>query len=139
MSVTSDSTFTDPKELIADLLRQLAASNAERDEALGGEGGADRSAGTRDSAYEERAAHQAATIDVLHAMSASPGDPQPVFELIVDRARDLCDAYGLSLWEFDGTLIHMPAWNGISDDRWHGRRSQRCTRWRRHARSTSAE
>ena len=30
-------------------------------------------------------------------MSASPGDPQPVFDLIVERARDLCDAdHGLA-------------------------------------------
>ena len=46
----------------------------------------------RNSEYGERIEHQAATIDVLKAMSASPGDPQPVFDLIVERARDLCDA-----------------------------------------------
>ena len=39
----------------------------------------------RNSEYGERIEHQAATIDVLKAMSASPGDPQPVFDLIVDR------------------------------------------------------
>jgi GAF domain-containing protein len=39
-----------------------------------------------------------------------------VFELIVERARDLCDAYGASLWEYDGTLIHLRASNGVSDD-----------------------
>ena len=35
---------------------------------------------------DERTAYQAATIDVLKAMSASPGDPQPVFDLIANRA-----------------------------------------------------
>ena len=78
----------------------------ERDEALA----------QRDSDYGERIEHQSATIDVLKAMSASPGDAQPVFELIVERARDLCDAYGASVWEYDGTLIHLRASNGISDD-----------------------
>src|SRR4051794_28678566 len=117
MSVTPDSTFVDPKDhLIADLQRQLAKRAAERDEALQRDAALTARLAQRDGAYEERTAYQAATIDVLHAMSASPGDPQPVFELIVDRARDLCDAYGASLWEFDGTLIHMRAWNGISDD-----------------------
>jgi hypothetical protein len=33
MSAMPDSTFADPQELIADLQRQLAASNAERDKA----------------------------------------------------------------------------------------------------------
>ena len=49
-------------------------------------------------------------------MSASPGDPQPVFDLIVERARDLCDAYGATVYEFDGTLIHWRAATGVSDD-----------------------
>ena len=49
-------------------------------------------------------------------MSASPGDPQPVFDLIVTRARDLCDAYGVTVFEFDGTLIHWRAATGVSDD-----------------------
>src|SRR6516162_5467840 len=31
----------------------------------------------RDSEFGERIEHQSATIDVLKAMSASPGDPQP--------------------------------------------------------------
>jgi two-component system, NtrC family, sensor kinase len=43
---------------------------------------------------------------VLKAMSASPGDPQPVFDLIVRRARDLCSTTTASLFEFDGELVH---------------------------------
>jgi hypothetical protein len=35
----------------------------------------------RNSEFGERIEHQSATIDVLKAMSASPGDPQPVFDL----------------------------------------------------------
>jgi hypothetical protein len=45
----------------------------------------------RNSEFGERIEQQSATIDVLKAMSASRGDPQPVFDLIVRRARDLCN------------------------------------------------
>ena len=70
----------------------------------------------RNTEYSERIGHQAATIDVLKAMSASPGDPQPVFDLIAERARDLCGAYGVTVFEFDGHLIHWRAATGVSDD-----------------------
>ncbi len=70
----------------------------------------------READYAERIEYQAATIDVLKVMSASPGDPQPVFDLIVERARDLCGGCGVSVWDFDGTLIHLRAATGISDD-----------------------
>ena len=46
----------------------------------------------RNSEYGERIEQQSATIDVLKVMSASPGDTQPVFELIVERARAFCNA-----------------------------------------------
>ena len=70
----------------------------------------------RNTEYSERIDHQAATIDVLKAMSASPGDPRPVFDLIAVRARDVCGAYGVTVYEFDGTLIHRHAATGVSDD-----------------------
>ena len=58
----------------------------------------------RNSACSERIEQQYATIDVLKAMSVSPGDPQPVFDLIVRRARDPCEGYGVTVYEFDGQL-----------------------------------
>lgn len=54
----------DPDTAIAELQRANAALRQERDAALA----------QRSSEYDERLAHQAATIDVLKAMSASPGD-----------------------------------------------------------------
>src|SRR5215469_9661096 len=48
--------------------------------------------GVRDTEFGEKIDHQSATIDVLKAMSASPDDPQPVFEQIVRRSRELCEA-----------------------------------------------
>src|SRR5262249_40168525 len=43
----------------------------------------------RNPAFAERIDPQAATIDVLKQMSASPADAQPVFDLICDQARAL--------------------------------------------------
>ena len=70
----------------------------------------------RNSEFAERIEQQAATIDVLQAMSASLGDPRPVFDLIAVRARDICAAYGVTVYEFDGSLIHRHAETGVSDD-----------------------
>ena len=82
-----------PDDTTTDLHAVIAALRAERDAALsrrpaGGGTRARTRTSERNSEYGERIEHQAATIDVLKAMSASPGDPQPVFDLIVDRARD---------------------------------------------------
>ena len=46
---------------------------------------------------------------MLKVMSASPGDPQPVFDLIVRRATELCNGLGTALFEFDGGLVHYRA------------------------------
>jgi hypothetical protein len=56
----------------------------------------------RNTEYGERIEHQSATIDVLKAMSASPGDPQPVFDLIVHRAQELSGATSVGLFEYNG-------------------------------------
>ena len=77
MSATFDEAAVDPQQTIAELQRQLDECRAEL--------------AARNSEFGERIEHQSATIDVLKAMSASPGDPQPVFDLIVRRARNLCN------------------------------------------------
>src|SRR6266446_9841680 len=93
MSATFDAAAVDPHRTIAELQRQLDACRAEL--------------AARNSEYGERIEHQSATIDVLKAMSASPGDPQPVFDLITRRAPGLCNAATASLFEFDGELVHL--------------------------------
>src|SRR5882757_3324183 len=98
MSATFDEAAVDPQRTIAELQRQLDECRAEL--------------AARNSEYGERIEHQSATIDVLKAMSASPGDPQPVFDLIVRRARDLCNTPSATLFEFDGELVHRRSWVG---------------------------
>ena len=104
---------TTQDEMIAELQRANMVLQQERDTARVER---DTALAQRNTEYGERIEHQSATIEVLKAMSASPGDPQPVFDLIVDRARELCDAYGATVYEFDGTRIHWRAATGVSND-----------------------
>src|SRR6516162_10086189 len=93
MTAMLDAAAGDPQRTIAELQRQLDECRTKL--------------AARDSEFGERIEHQSATIDVLRAMSASPGDPQPVFDLIVRRARDLCNTSNAALFEFDGELVHQ--------------------------------
>ena len=106
MATTQEEIIAELRYANVELRQERDTARSERDAALT----------QRKNEYRERIEHQAATIDVLKVMSASPGDPQPVFELIAHRARDLCDAYGVTVFEFDGTLVHLRASTGISDD-----------------------
>ena len=108
MSAIPDSTLTDPQQIIidlrgklaevqranTDLQRQLAASNAERDEAL---------------------ARETATAEVLQVINASPGDLTPVFETILDKAHTLCGAERGTLFLFDGETFRAAVTHGYPD------------------------
>ena len=69
----------------------------------------------RNSEYGERIEQQAATIDVLKVMSASPGNAQPVFELIAERARAFCEADGVAVALLDGDRLHLRTHRGYAD------------------------
>ena len=111
MTAPPDDTTTDTSAIIA-------ALRTERDAALAREAGlaeelAARTAelATRNTEYGERIEQQTATVDILSAMSGSPGDPQPVFVLITRYASERCNSRAV-LWEFDGTLMHFRASHG---------------------------
>ena len=61
----------------------------------------------RNTEYGERIEQQSATIDVLRVMSASPGDAQPVVDLIVRHATELCNVPSVTLFEYAGELVHI--------------------------------
>ena len=94
MSATPDSTLADPQQIIADLKRQLAESNAERDEAQ---------------------AQQAATAEVLAVINSSPGDLAPVFDAMLERAMRLCGVAHGSLQAYDGECFRAVAVRGLPE------------------------
>src|SRR3954447_270964 len=90
---------------IAELTAEVSALRAERDAALA----------LRGSHLEERAAYQVATIEVLKVMSASPGDPQPIFDLITRRALVLCNGMLTGRFVLDEGLVHLRSITGTDD------------------------
>jgi GAF domain-containing protein len=81
----------DLRRRIAELEQQLQSTVAERDEAI---------------------AQQAATADVLQVINSSPADLAPVFEAILDKALQPCDAQIGVLWTYDGKSMHASAIRG---------------------------
>src|SRR4051795_8890832 len=88
--------------LTADLQRRLTGverlldqRTAERDEAL--------------TERDQALAQQAATSEVLQVINASPGDPQPVFDAMLEKALLLCEAAFGSLLRFDGQFFRRAA------------------------------
>ena len=57
---------------------------------------------------------QTATAEVLRVISESPTDVQPVFDSIAERARILCGGVASGVARYDGTLVHLVAYHGIS-------------------------
>jgi GAF domain-containing protein len=107
MTSPPDDTTTDLHAVIAALRREREAGLA-REATLAEELAArDAALAQRNTQYSERIEHQTATVEVLKVMSASPGEAQPVFDLIVRQAKELCNCMGGALYEYDGELVHL--------------------------------
>ena len=52
---------------------------------------------------------QTATSEVLHVISSSPGDLQPVFETMLENAVRVCDAKFGNIYRWDGDTLHLVA------------------------------
>jgi len=59
---------------------------------------------------------QIATADVLKVISRSPTDIQPVFDMIAESARRLCDGQFCFVYRFDGQLLHFVAHHSLTPE-----------------------
>jgi two-component system NtrC family sensor kinase len=57
---------------------------------------------------------QTATSDILKVIASSPSDVQPVFDVIVERAVQLCGGRMGRVYRYDDGMIHMVAGQGLS-------------------------
>ena len=65
----------------------------------------------RDEALEQ----QAATAEILRVISRSPGDLQPVFDIIAASALRLCGSTWSGVLQFNGELIELVALHNLDD------------------------
>ena len=66
----------------------------------------------RDAALEQ----QSATSEVLHIISMSRGELEPVFQIMLERAVRICEAKFGALYRFDGNALHLAAQVGASKE-----------------------
>jgi GAF domain-containing protein/anti-sigma regulatory factor (Ser/Thr protein kinase) len=72
----------------------------------------DRSVEELERELAEAREQQAATAEILAAISSSPTDPRGVFEKIAASAARLCDAYYADIFQVDGELLRRVAHHG---------------------------
>jgi GAF domain-containing protein/anti-sigma regulatory factor (Ser/Thr protein kinase) len=71
----------------------------------------------RNRQLTEALEQQTATGEILSVISSSPTDVQPVFDIIVRNAAQLCEGSGASVVRYDGEMLHLVAQYNISAER----------------------
>src|SRR5204862_2438762 len=61
---------------------------------------------------QEALEQQAATSDVLHVMSSSPAEIQPVLDAVAENAARLCNANNAVIFRLQGDLLRQVASHG---------------------------